>query len=419
MNVLIIGGGGREHAIAWSLKKSPNVGKLYAIPGNAGIAQIAKCYPDIKAMDFEGILGFLKSHKDVGLTVVAPDDPLGAGLVDLLNSRGYRAFGPVKAAAALEASKAFSKEFMKKYGIPTAKYEVFDDYIKAVNYALSSKHPLVIKADGLAVGKGVYICENTKESKKAVDELMRDKKFGESGSKIVIEEFLSGEEITVLAFSDGNVIVPMESSRDHKRVFDGDIGPNTGGMGAFSPSPAYTPDVAAEFTENIMKKTAEGLKTEGIVFKGVIYFGLMLTSGGLKVIEYNARFGDPETQVVLPRLKTDLLDIMNACVDGTLDKIKIKWEKKPCVCVVLASGGYPGEFEKGLPITVGKLDEKVLLFHAGTAKSGRNLLTNGGRVLGVTAAGSSIDKAREIVYRNVERIKFDKIHYRKDIGIDR
>jgi phosphoribosylamine--glycine ligase len=306
---------------------------------------------------------------------------------------------------------------MKKYGVPTAKYEVFDDYVKAVNYAVSSKHPLVIKADGLAVGKGVYICENTKESKRAVDELMRDKKFGVSGSKVVIEEFLTGQEITVLAFSDGNSIVPMVSSQDHKRVFDGDMGPNTGGMGAFSPSLVYSPAVENEFVENIMKKTLDGLKSEGIVFKGVIYFGLMLTDAGLKVIEYNARFGDPEAQVVLPRLKTDLLDIMNACIDGNLKKIKIEWERSACVCVVLASGGYPGEFERGLPVSVGNLDEGVILFHAGTLKSGRNLLTNGGRVFGVTAAGKNIEAARSAAYRNVEKIKFDKMQYRKDIGI--
>ncbi|MDR1906598.1 MAG: phosphoribosylamine--glycine ligase [Clostridiales bacterium] len=417
MNVLIVGGGGREHAIAWALKKSPKVNKIYAVPGNAGIAEIALCYPEIKSGDFDKIAEFLKKRKDIGLTVVAPDNPLADGLVDFFNERGHRAFGPVKSAAQIESSKAFSKQFMKKYEIPTARYEVFDDYVEAVKYALSSKHPLVIKADGLAVGKGVYVCENTRESKHAIDELMQNKKFGKSGEKIIIEEFLEGPEITILAFSDGKTFAPMVSAQDHKRVFDDDKGPNTGGMGAFSPSRFYTADVAKDFKENIMKKTLDGFKKEGIIFKGVLYFGLMLTSEGLKVIEYNARFGDPETQVVLPRLKTDILDIFNACVDGTLSKLKIEWEKNCCVCVILASGGYPGEFEKGLPITVKDIDDDVMLFHAGTAKSGRKLITDGGRVLGVTVCGKSIVDARAKAYKNIESIKFENMHFRKDIGI--
>ncbi|MDR2047735.1 MAG: phosphoribosylamine--glycine ligase [Clostridiales bacterium] len=417
MDVLIVGGGGREHAIAWALKKSPKVGKIYAVPGNAGIAEIGRCYPEISVTDFERILRFLKTHKDVGLTVVAPEEPLAGGLADLLGKNGHKVFGPVKAAAKLESSKSFAKEFMKKYEIPTAKYAVFDDYVNAVKYALSSKHPLVIKADGLAVGKGVYICENTKESKTAIDELMLDGKFGSSGGRVIVEEFLEGPEITVLAFSDGNVIVPMASSQDHKRAFDGDKGPNTGGMGAFSPSPVFTADAAKDFSENIMEKTLAGLKGEGIIFKGVIYFGLMLTRDGLKVIEYNARFGDPETQAVLPRLETDLFDIMSACADGTLSKIKIKWSGRTCVCVVLASGGYPGKFEKELPISIGGTDRDVMLFHAGTVKSGRRLLTNGGRVLGVTALGATMDAARNKAYKNAEKIGFENMYYRKDIGI--
>ncbi|MDR1940480.1 MAG: phosphoribosylamine--glycine ligase [Clostridiales bacterium] len=419
MNVLIIGGGGREHAIAWALKKSPKVDLLYAVPGNAGIAEIAeKCFFDVKVMDFDRILDIVKKYK-IDLTVVAPDDPLGAGLVDLLNQKGYKAFGPVKEAARLEASKSFAKDFMKKYDIPTAKYAVFDDYIGAVKYALSSKHPLVIKADGLAVGKGVIISQNTRESKEALDLLMRDKKFGASGDRVVIEEFLQGPEITVLAFCDGKSITPMASSQDHKRAFDNDEGLNTGGMGTFSPSRVFTRATAKEFADNIMIKTVKGLISEDIIFKGVIYFGLMLTDEGLKVIEYNARFGDPEAQVVLPRLETDLLDIFNACIDGNLSKLKIEFNNDACVCVILASGGYPGEFEKGLPIDIGDIDSDVMLFHSGTApsKDGKRILTNGGRVLGVTARGKNIEEARKKAYDNVAKISFKDMRYRTDIGI--
>ncbi|MDR3263032.1 MAG: phosphoribosylamine--glycine ligase [Clostridiales bacterium] len=416
MKILIVGGGGREHTIAWSLKKNPEVKKLFAVPGNAGMEKIAKCFPDIKATDFDKILLFVKANK-VDLTIVAPDDPLAGGLVDLLNENGFRAFGPVKEAAQIESSKAFAKAFMQKYDIPTAKYEVFDDYVEAVKYALSCKQPLVVKADGLAVGKGVIVCKNTRESKEALDLLMLEKKFGSSGDKVVIEEFLEGQEITVLAFTDGKTIIPMVSSQDHKRVFDGDEGSNTGGMGAFSPSAVYTQAVAKEFSDKIMKKTLEGLNKEGIIFKGVLYFGLMLTADGLKVIEYNARFGDPETQVILPRLKTDLLDIFNACIDGTLKNIKIEWEKDACVCVILASGGYPGEYQKGLPIKITKPDDGILFFHAGTANDAGRLVTSGGRVIGVTACGKNVKEAREKVYANVGKIKFDNVHYRTDIGI--
>ncbi|MDR3293926.1 MAG: phosphoribosylamine--glycine ligase [Clostridiales bacterium] len=417
MDILIIGSGGREHAIAWSLKNSKRTEKLYAIPGNAGIAELAECHSEIGVMEFDKILAFVAAHPSIGLTVVAPDDPLAEGLVDLLNKNGFRAFGPIKSAARLEASKSFSKSFMKKYAIPTASCEVFDDYGRAREYVLSSPHPLVVKADGLAVGKGVLICKTPTESLAALKELMLDKRFGRSGDRVVIEEFLEGPEITVLSFTDGNTIVPMVSSQDHKRAFDGDKGLNTGGMGTFSPSRVYTAEIEREFREKIMNPTLDGLKAEGIVFRGVLYFGLMLTRDGLKVIEYNSRFGDPETQVILPRLKTDLLEIFNACTDGTLDKIDIEWEDCACVCVILASGGYPAAFKKGLPITVGALDRGILLFHAGTAKKDGVLVTSGGRVLGVTAKGKDIGEAREKAYRNIEKITFEGMHYRTDIGI--
>ena len=418
-NILIIGSGGREHAIAWALKRSRRAGKLYAIPGNAGISDLAECFPDIGAMEFDKILSFLDGHKDVTLTVVAPDDPLAGGLVDLLNEKGHRAFGPLRSAARLEASKAYAKAFMKKYGIPTADYRLFSHYKEALEYVSEAKHPLVVKADGLAVGKGVLICRDKEQSKSALNTLMVGKKFGSSGDKVVVEEFLEGPEITILAFSDGNIIVPMVSSQDHKRALDGDEGLNTGGMGTFSPSLIYTKAVASEFEEKILKKTCDGLKKEGIVFKGVIYFGLMLTKDGLKVIEYNARFGDPETQVILPRLKGDLLEIFEACIDGTLDGLKIEWADGACVCVVLASGGYPESFEKGFGIKISGTAPDIMLFHAGTALKNGALVTNGGRVIGVTALGLDIEDARKKAYSAIEGISFKNMHFRKDIGIKR
>ncbi|MDE7079513.1 MAG: phosphoribosylamine--glycine ligase [Clostridia bacterium] len=416
MNVLVIGSGGREHTICWALSKSPKVDKIYCLPGNGGISQIAECVP-ISVMDFDAIVDFVDTHKDVELTVVAPDDPLAAGLVDRLNEKGHRAFGPKANAAIIEASKVFSKYLMKKYGIPTADYEEFQDYEKAVEYLSKAKYPLVVKADGLALGKGVIICNNVEEGLQAAKDMMIDSKFKEAGKTVIVEEFMTGQEVSILSFCDGKTIVPMVNARDHKRAYDNDEGLNTGGMGTFSPSAIYTPEIEKEVMDNIILPTVEAMNKEGRTFKGVLYFGLMLTADGAKVVEYNARFGDPETQVVLPRLKTDLLDIFNAVVDGTLDKMNIEWTDDACVCVVMASGGYPESYEKGKEIAIGELDEDILLFHAGTKIENGKLLTNGGRVLGVTALGKNIDEARQKAYANVKKIKFDGAFFRSDIGI--
>ena len=345
MNILVIGSGGREHTICWALSKSPKVDKIYCLPGNGGISEIAECVP-ISVMDFDSIVEFVDSHKDIELTVVAPDDPLAGGLVDRLNEKGHRAFGPKANAAIIEASKAFSKYLMKKYGIPTANYEEFNDYENAKDYVSKAKYPLVVKADGLALGKGVIICNDVDEGLKAVKEMMIDSKFKDAGKTVIVEEFMSGQEVSILSFCDGKTIVPMVNARDHKRAYDNDEGLNTGGMGTFSPSAIYTPEIEKEVMNNIILPTLDAMNREGRTFKGVLYFGLMLTSDGVKVVEYNARFGDPETQVVLPRLKTDLADIFNAVVDGTLDKLNIEWSDEACVCVVMASGGYPENYEK-------------------------------------------------------------------------
>lgn len=416
MNILVIGSGGREHTICWALSKSPKVDKIYCLPGNGGISEIAECVP-ISVMDFDSIVEFVDSHKDIELTVVAPDDPLAGGLVDRLNEKGHRAFGPKANAAIIEASKAFSKYLMKKYGIPTANYEEFNDYENAKDYVSKAKYPLVVKADGLALGKGVIICNDVDEGLKAVKEMMIDSKFKDAGKTVIVEEFMSGQEVSILSFCDGKTIVPMVNARDHKRAYDNDEGLNTGGMGTFSPSAIYTPEIEKEVMNNIILPTLDAMNREGRTFKGVLYFGLMLTSDGVKVVEYNARFGDPETQVVLPRLKTDLADIFNAVVDGTLDKLNIEWSDEACVCVVMASGGYPENYEKGKAITIGDLDKDILLFHAGTKLQDGKLVTSGGRVLGVTALGKDINEAREKAYANVEKISFDGAFYRKDIGI--
>lgn len=416
MNILVIGSGGREHTICWALSKSPKVDKIYCLPGNGGISEIAECVP-ISVMDFDSIVEFVDSHKDIELTVVAPDDPLAGGLVDRLNEKGHRAFGPKANAAIIEASKAFSKYLMKKYGIPTANYEEFNDYENAKDYVSKAKYPLVVKADGLALGKGVIICNNVDEGLKSVKEMMIDSKFKDAGKTVIVEEFMSGQEVSILSFCDGKTIVPMVNARDHKRAYDNDEGLNTGGMGTFSPSAIYTPEIEKEVMNNIILPTLDAMNREGRTFKGVLYFGLMLTSDGVKVVEYNARFGDPETQVVLPRLKTDLADIFNAVVDGTLDKLNIEWSDEACVCVVMASGGYPENYEKGKAITIGDLDKDILLFHAGTKLQDGKLVTSGGRVLGVTALGKDINEAREKAYANVEKISFDGAFYRKDIGI--
>lgn len=416
MKILVVGGGGREHAIIKKLSESKYRPELICAPGNAGIASLAECV-NIKATDVQGIVSLAQERK-VDLVFVAPDDPLMLGAVDRLNERGIRAFGPKQNAAIIEGSKAFSKELMKKYSIPTADYETFSDADEALAYIRSkNSYPAVIKADGLALGKGVIIAQDYAEAEKAVNDIMRDKVFGESGNKVVIEEFLTGHEVSVLAFCDGQTVVPMVSAQDHKRAFDGDKGLNTGGMGAFSPSRYYTEDVAKQTYDRIIRPTVDALIKEGRPFKGVIYFGLMLTKDGPKVIEYNARFGDPETQAVLPRLKTDFIDIINAVIDGTLDKINIEWSDDAAACIVLASGGYPVAYEKGKKIEgLSSVPKDVYVYHAGTKFDGDEIVTSGGRVLGVTAKGETLEKALEKAYAAVEKIHFDKMFYRRDIG---
>ena len=416
MNVLVIGNGGREHAVVRALAKSPKVNKIYAMKGNAGIAEIAELV-NVDYCDVKAVGDWVDAHKDVDFTVVTPDDPLALGLVDELESRGHRAFGPRKNAAIIEASKAFSKELMKKYNIPTAKYETFSDYETAKAYVETCDIPVVLKADGLALGKGVLICMTREEAQSGLKEMMLDKKFGAAGNKVVVEEFLVGPEVSALAFTDGKTIVPMITSCDHKRAKDNDEGLNTGGMGTFAPAPFYGEKTAEEVMEKIMLPTMYAMNAEGRPFKGVLYFGLMKTKDGMKVIEYNSRFGDPETQVILPMLKTDLMEIFEAVESERLSEVKIEWEDGACVCVVLASGGYPEAYEKGKEITFGALDEEILLCHAGTKEKDGKIVTDGGRVLGVCAKGADIEEARKKVYANVEKINFEKMHYRKDIGI--
>jgi len=418
MKILIVGGGGREHAIAWKLAKSSKVEKMYCAPGNAGIAEVAECV-NIGVMEFDKLVAFAKEH-EIDLTVVAPDDPLAAGAVDAFEAAGLRAFGPRANAAILEGSKAFSKDLMKKYGIPTAAYETFNDPEKALAYLETAKMPIVLKADGLALGKGVLICKDLEEAKAGVKTLMMDKQFGSAGDEIVIEEFMTGREVSVLSFVDGKTIRIMTSAQDHKRAKDGDQGLNTGGMGTFSPSPFYTPEVDAFCKEHIYQKTVDAMKAEGREFKGIIFFGLMLTADGPKVLEYNARFGDPETQVVLPRMKNDLVDLFEACIDGTLDQIDLEFEDNAAVCVVLASAGYPEHYEKGFEIRgleSFKDRDGYYVFHAGSKfdEQGR-VVTNGGRVLGVTATGTNLKEARANAYKATEWIDFDNKYMRHDIG---
>ncbi len=416
MNVLVIGNGGREHAVVQALKKSPKVNKIYAMKGNAGIGELAELV-NVDYCDVKAVGDWVDAHKDVDFTVVTPDDPLALGLVDELESRGHRAFGPCKRAAIIEASKAFSKELMKKYSIPTAAYETFTDYEKARAYVEKFSLPVVLKADGLALGKGVLICKTREEALQGLSEMMLGAKFGSAGSTVVVEEFLEGPEVSCLAFTDGKTIVPMITSCDHKRAKDNDEGLNTGGMGTFSPAPFFGEKSAKEVMEKIMLPTMYAMNAEKRIFKGVLYFGLMKTKEGYKVIEYNARFGDPETQVILPMLKTDLMEIFEAIVDERLSEVKIEWKEGACVCLVLASGGYPERYEKGKEITFGQLDEDVVLCHAGTAVKAGKLVTSGGRVLGVCARGKDIEEARKKAYANAEKISFEGMYYRKDIGV--
>ncbi len=414
MKILIVGGGGREHAIAWKLSQSPAQPELYCAPGNGGIGEIAKLVA-IKATDIDGVCTFAVENK-IDLVVVAPDDPLVAGMVDALEAKGIRAFGPSAAAARIEGSKVFSKELMKKYGIPTAKYETFSDPGAAIAYLEKSSYPTVIKAEGLALGKGVIIPQSFEEAKQAVQDIMEDKQFGDAGNRIVIEEFLTGREISVLAFTDGKTLLPMCSAQDHKRALDNDEGLNTGGMGAYSPSPIYDAAMERECMENIFLPTVEAMRKEGCPFKGVLYFGLMATKDGVKVIEYNARFGDPETQAVLPRLENDLLEIMDAIIDERLAETKLSFKTDAAACIIAASGGYPKDYKKGYPISGLENVEGAIVFHSGTAKEDGTFKTNGGRVLGVTAMGSTLREAVDKAYENVKKISFTDMHYRTDIG---
>ena len=418
MKVLLVGGGGREHAIAEALRRSPQVDKLYCAPGNAGIARIAECVK-IGTMDFDALTDFAVENQ-IDLTVCSMDDPLCAGIVDAFEAKGLRIFGTPANAAIIEGSKAFSKDLMKKYGIPTAKYEIFDDPKKALEYLETAKMPIVVKASGLALGKGVLICNTLEEARSAVEELMTGRKFGDAGSKVVIEEVMTGREVSVLAFADGKHYKLMSSSQDHKRAGDGDTGLNTGGMGTFSPSPFYTPEVDAFCKENIYQRTMDAMAREGRPFRGVLYFGLMLTPDGPKVLEYNTRFGDPETQVVLPRLKSDIVEIMQACIDGTLDQVDLEFADNAAVCVVIASGGYPGSYEKGKVITgLDRFDTEdgYYCFHAGTSLTpDGKTVTSGGRVLGVTAIGATLKEARANAYRACEWVHFDGQYMRHDIG---
>ncbi|MCR4652233.1 MAG: phosphoribosylamine--glycine ligase [Eubacterium sp.] len=419
MKVLVVGGGGREHAIVWKVAQSPKVDKIYCAPGNAGIAELAECV-DIGAMEFDKLVTFAK-EKEVDLTIVGMDDPLVGGIVDAFEEAGLRVFGPRKNAAILEGSKAFSKMLMKKYEIPTAGYETFSEPDKVIEYCKNNnKFPIVLKADGLALGKGVLICENMEEVEAGVKELMIDKKFGSAGDEIVVEDFMTGREVSVLSFVDGNIVKTMASAQDHKRAKDGDEGLNTGGMGNFSPTPFYTKEVEEFCNKYVFQPTVDAMKAEGRPFKGIIFFGLMLTPEGPKVLEYNARFGDPEAQVVLPRMKNDIIDVVVACIDGTLDQIDLQFTEEACVTVVLASDGYPLAYEKGLPIRGlenFKDKEGYYVFHAGTKFNEKGeVVTNGGRVLDVTALGKDLKEARANAYKAVEWVDFDNKYFRHDIG---
>ena len=417
MKVLIVGSGGREHAIAWSVARSKKVDKIYCAPGNAGIAEYAECVA-IGAMEFDKLVAFAK-EKEIDLTIIGMDDPLVGGVVDAFEQEGLRVFGPRKNAAILEGSKAFSKDLMKKYHIPTAAYENFDNSEDALAYLEHAKFPIVLKADGLALGKGVLICNTLQEAQEGVKSIMLDKQFGSAGNRMVIEEFMTGREVSVLSFVDGKTIKTMTSAQDHKRAKDGDQGLNTGGMGTFSPSPFYTEEVDAFCKKYIYQATVDAMRAESREFKGIIFFGLMLTPNGPRVLEYNARFGDPEAQVVLPRMKTDIIEVMEACVNGTLDEVDLEFEDNAAVCVVLASEGYPVHYEKGFPIEgleEFKKHDGYYCFHAGTKFEGDTIVTNGGRVLGVTAKGKDLKEARANAYAATEWVRFENKYKRNDIG---
>lgn len=415
MKILVVGGGGREHALVWKLKQSPRVSKIYCAPGNAGIARDAECVP-CAAEDLNGLLEFARS-KEIDLTVVGPEAPLVAGIRDRFEEAGLRLFGPPARGALIEGSKAFAKRLMAKFGIPTASFEVFDSPKEAISYVRRIGGPCVVKADGLAAGKGVIVARDASEAEAAVKLIAEEKAFGKAGDRIIVEECLVGEEVSVFAFTDGKSVLPMVAAQDHKRVYDGDKGPNTGGMGAYSPPPVYTPEIHERVCKEILQPIVAAMAAEGIRYQGVLYAGLMLTEEGPYVLEFNCRFGDPEAQVVIPRLKTDLVDVMEAVLDGRLEEISLEWDQRPAVCVVLASGGYPGSYEKGKVIRgLDEVPEGILVFHAATALSGECFVTSGGRVLGVTAFGETIREAVERAYEGVSKISFEGMHYRHDIA---
>lgn len=415
MKILVVGGGGREHAICWKLSNEKNVEQIYCAPGNAGISNVAECV-DIDVTEIEKLIKFAK-EKQIDLTVIGPEIPLVMGITDEFKKEGLRVFGPDKSCSRLEGSKSFSKQFMVRHDIPTAKYKEYTDIELAKEEIDSFGYPLVIKADGLAAGKGVVIPENKKEAIEFLDIIMKDKKFGDAGNKVVVEEFLTGIETSILAFVDGDTIVPMESAKDHKKVFEFETGPNTGGMGSFSPSEIYTDELKAKIYDEVLMKSLNGFKKDGLNYKGILFVGLMMTDDGEKVLEYNCRFGDPETQAVLMRLETDLSEIMEKIIDGKLNEIEIEYTDEASDCVILASGGYPEAYKKGEVITgLDDVDDDIVVFHSGTKFECKNIVTNGGRVLGVSAKGKTVADAADKIYKNIKKINFDKMHYRKDIG---
>jgi phosphoribosylamine--glycine ligase len=416
MNVLIIGSGGREHAIVWKVSQSPKLTKLYALPGNPGTAELAENVSGISVDDHVAVTSFCKD-KRIDLVIVGPESPLAAGLVDSLSAEGIRCFGPGQAAAEIEASKSYAKDFMARHNIPTAKYATFSSYDDAIRYLETLDYPIVIKASGLAAGKGVILPETLEEAKSTLEEILIKKTFGDAGNEVVIEERMSGQEVSLMAFTDGASVVPMLPAQDHKRLLDGDEGPNTGGMGAYAPAPVFTNAMLQEAIEKVLQPAVDGLQSEGRKFVGVLYAGLMLTPSGIRVLEFNCRFGDPETQVALPLLETDLLDVVNACVDGNLANVNVQWRNSAAVCVVIASKGYPGKVESGKCVTIGEMPENMVCFHAGTnTDDSGNVVTSGGRVLGLTAWSDKIDGAIKHVYANIEKVRFEDMQYRSDIA---